>query len=137
VRFLHPLVAAYRRYATPASDLSLCTAVVVLAFAGVSILVDAFIVPLNVGFGLLWVSAFYFAITIHCLIRERNAIAEEDPAPVHDYESEDWNLGKQRSAFSRFVFRSKTIRRQRRAQAQKWAAHSRVTTKGDWDSREP
>jgi hypothetical protein len=139
VRFLHPLVAAYRRYATPASDLSLCTAVALLTLASFAMLIDAFITPWNIGLGLLWISGFYFAITAHCLIRCRNQIAADDPAMAHDYEKEDWNLGKKPSAFSRFVFRSKTIRRQRRVQVRKWAEHSRVVSRGDggdWDYRE-
>jgi hypothetical protein len=111
VRFLGFLIAGYRRFATPASDLSLCTAAALLAVAGVASLVDAYVASWNVGLGLLWISGFYFAVALHSLWCQ-----SQDHRVTPEDESRDTSVTKP-SAGARYAVKPMMLRRSARLPA--------------------
>jgi hypothetical protein len=103
VSFFQRLFWGYRRYATPASDMSLSTAVALFTAGGIASLIDAFVSPWPDGPGLFWIGSFYLASAVHSLLRKRTSL------PLGDVK---WT---NRPAFARFYFRCHIIRRPRRA----------------------
>ena len=99
--FFQRLFRGYRRYSTPASDMSLSTAVALFTAGGIVSLIDAFVSPWPDGPGLLWIGGFYLAIAVHGLLRKRQCLLMADMELAN------------RSPFARFFFNTHIIRRRR------------------------
>jgi len=91
--FLHQLIRAYRRHSTPASDISLCTALALLVAGGIAIAIDTFVTPWADGPGMLWIGGFYLAIAVHGVLRKRAELAS-DLTAVQAQGRVLWHVGK-------------------------------------------